>query len=58
MKSERDAAVWAIARFTAGATKERGRESAAIEEQDGLLVFFEPAGDRGAQLFGEDSGDF
>ena len=38
MKGERDAAVRTIARFAAIAAQERGGETAAIEEQNGLFV--------------------
>ena len=57
MEGECDTAIRTVPRFATGAAKKRGREPAAIEEQDGLLVFLEPARDRGAQLFGEDGGD-
>ena len=41
MKGKRDAAIRTFARLAAVAAEERGGESAAVQEQDRLLMFFE-----------------
>ena len=57
MEGKRDAAIRAVARFTAVAAKERGGKTAAVQEEDRLLVFFEARRDRGAQFLRKNRGD-
>jgi hypothetical protein len=48
MKGERDAAIGTIARFATIAAQERSRETAPVQEQNGLFSFFEPVSNRRA----------
>src|SRR2546423_936360 len=53
VKCQRHTAIRAMARFTAIAAEERGRESAAVQKQNSLLAFFEAVRDRLRQFFGK-----
>ena len=56
MKSERDAAVRAVARFAAITAKQRRGKPAPVQKQNCLLAFFQTISNRGSQLFRQDRG--
>ena len=53
---EGDGAVRALTDVAAGGALERAGKAAAVEEEDGLLAFFQPLFEGGAELVGEDGG--
>ena len=58
MKSERHAAVRAVARFATIAAQQRSGKSAPVQKQNRLLAFLEASGHRRSQFVGENRQPF